>query len=94
MSLLDEFPFSAVTLGALAVWFASAWLGLAAQSIWKGHFAGDTFLDRWWSAAGFARLFTVQRREVHLPFTWVCLILFRVAFVVFSISLALDLLVN
>jgi hypothetical protein len=94
MSPLDEFPFSAVTLSALAVSFASAWLGLAAQLIWKGRFTGDTFLDRWWDPAGFVRLFTVQRSEVHLRFSWACIVLFRAAFAVFVLFLALDLAIN
>lgn len=94
MRWLDDFPFTTVTLAAFWVWFFSAWLGGAAQVISKGHFKGDTFLDRWWDAASFVRLFTVRRGEVHLSFSWACIVVFRAAFAVSAISLCLDLAFN
>lgn len=87
---LDHFPFVAVTIPALLIHVVSAALARLLQPTWKG----DTFLDRWWQAASFVRLFTVARAEVNMPLAWVFTVTARTAFAIFAVSLMLDLCIN
>lgn len=86
----DHFPFIAVTMSALFAHIVAGLIAGLLQPVWKG----DTFLDLWWEPAFYVRLFGVERSQVKLPITWICIVTSRIALIIFVISLLLDIFIN
>lgn len=92
---LSQIPFTTIALIAWMFGFGSMWIALVAQAIWKGgRFQNDTFLERWWHPASMVRFFTVRKDEVDFSISWACIVLSRVAFSLFAVSLALAIAIN
>jgi hypothetical protein len=87
---LDQFPFMAVTVTCLFAHLVFAVVAIMLEPTWKG----DTFISRWWGPASFVRLFSIRRSDLKWSVTWGFLLMSRIAFAVFAVSLLLDIIIN
>lgn len=86
---MSDFPFFAITIGAL---FTHVISGIVSVSI-EAVFNSGGWMREWSNGAQFVRLFSVQRDEVRFLASWVAIIVSRIAICVAAISLFLDVLI-
>lgn len=86
---MSEFPFFAITIGALLTHIVSGVVSISIEAV----FNSGGWMREGSSGAQFIRLFSVQRDEMRFLASWVAIIVSRIAICVAAVSLFLDTLI-